>query len=110
MPHETLDGPLDPEIFGAIERLVGAQKSKRLLEQFGEELSRRLVDIDDHAALGRDAHAIISSSGLLGFQQLSEAARRLEEACLAGADVKKGLLLFVDARRRAILEIDRRLE
>jgi HPt (histidine-containing phosphotransfer) domain-containing protein len=47
--------------------------------------------IDDHAVLGKEAHALVSMTGVLGFTALAEACRGLEKACQTGGELNAAL-------------------
>jgi PAS domain S-box-containing protein len=69
----------DEAVLAELRHLLGADKSRDLLARFRDDLTTRLAD-PDPAGLKADAHALISSAGLLGFRRLSALARALEDA------------------------------
>ncbi|MFE1597706.1 Hpt domain-containing protein [Methylobacterium sp. ID0610] len=71
--------------------LVGEDTAKRLLGRLIEQLEAAFRTGEDRAATAREAHALISTCGLLGCDRLSEACRDLEEAALAGLDLETRL-------------------
>ena len=84
--------------------LIGSDKLVDLLAKLREDLPRRLSSADA-SALRADAHSITSMAGLLGFMELSEAARRLEQAVETGEDQVPPLMRLLAARTAALAEI-----
>lgn len=62
-------------------------RTRSLLSKFQEQLRTRLTVEPSNGAewdrIHTDAHALISTAGMLGFQQLSALCRDLEQACVA---------------------------
>lgn len=73
----------DDAVFADLQRLLGPDKSGDLLARFRDDLTTRFAD-PAPASLKADAHALISSAGLLGFRRLSVLARALEDAFSLG--------------------------
>ncbi|ACL56287.1 Hpt domain-containing protein [Methylobacterium nodulans] len=68
--------------------LVGEATAKRLLGRLIDQLQAAFQGDEDRAVIAREAHALISTSGLLGCDRLSELCRDLEEAAKAGLDLR----------------------
>lgn len=93
-------------VFDDLAALIGPPKAKAILARFQGDLAQRFTDLADRETLRRDAHAVTSMSGMLGFQVLSALAKTLELHCLDGSDVAPSLSAFLQARRAvtAVLE------
>jgi HPt (histidine-containing phosphotransfer) domain-containing protein len=95
---------VDVEAFAAARTLMGPERIDGLLGLLAAELEQRFrLRNGDRAGLARDAHAMISAAGLLGFTGLSDLCREVEDACLAGADLRD-LQRRIEAARAAALE------
>ena len=95
---------IDVEAFAAARNLMGPERIDGLLGMLAAELEQRFrVRSGDRAGLARDAHAMISAAGLLGFTGLSDLCREIEQACLAGADLPE-LQRRIEAARAAALQ------
>ncbi|WP_375455864.1 Hpt domain-containing protein [uncultured Methylobacterium sp.] len=72
--------------------VIGPEKLQRLLERFTASLRGAFAGGDrapvDHA---REAHTLISMSGMLGCERLSGACRALEAQAKAGTDLAASL-------------------
>ena len=84
-------------------RAVDATAYRSLLEIMGTSGVRRLLDTleerlkelpalcaptaEERKRLAKDAHALVSAAGMLGFLSLSRSFRELEAACLEGAEL-----------------------
>jgi CheY-like chemotaxis protein len=96
------DGPvLDRAILAELMEVGGAPMVQRLLDQFAANYAARFAD-QAPAQVARDAHALVSSAGMLGLTRLSQACARLEAACEAETDVSP-LLTGVRAEAEAAL-------
>jgi HPt (histidine-containing phosphotransfer) domain-containing protein len=96
----TINGePWNRRTFGELMDLIGARKANDLAALFRSDLHNRFADAMNRELLRRDAHAVTSTSGVLGFTQLSQAARGLEAACETGEafDSKLQALLIAKA-------------
>ncbi|WP_082528689.1 ATP-binding protein [Methylobacterium sp. Leaf466] len=75
----------DPAILDELHDLLGPASLGQMLARFASELDRRFAapvrDAADWPAVGGDAHALVSSAGLLGFGRLSDACRTMEQVC-----------------------------
>jgi PAS domain S-box-containing protein len=76
---------VDESVLAGLEALGGTALAARLLDQFAADLDRRFPP-HDLAQIARDAHALVSSAGMLGLMRLSADCAALERACLDGAD------------------------
>jgi CheY-like chemotaxis protein/HPt (histidine-containing phosphotransfer) domain-containing protein len=77
----------DATVLDDLREMMGPARLAIMLRQFVADLDSRLRQAPADAAgwqgIRSDAHALISTAGMLGFNALSEAARSLEQACLA---------------------------
>ena len=104
---ETGQAPVyDPDMLAELQDLFGYPRLMQLLSLLKAEIRQRLLVHDDRAALGQDAHALLSSSGSLGFTDLSRRCSEVERACLAGADLAAPVLEARAAARVAIAAIN----
>ena len=75
----------DQTTLAAIRDMAGATAVVSLLSKFLTDLDSRMAtepgDADGWRIVGSDAHAIVSSAGMLGFIPLSEVCRTLEHLC-----------------------------
>ncbi|ACA15556.1 Hpt protein [Methylobacterium sp. 4-46] len=71
--------------------LVGEAGAARLLDRLIAQLDAAFQDGADRERVAREAHALISTSGLLGCPRLSETCRDLEEAAKAGIPLEERL-------------------
>ena len=82
---------LDRAVYDSLFDLVGRERVMALLGQLAAQLTERFVgepvSTEDRARLARDAHAMISAAGVLGFLVLSGACKSLAAACAAGGDI-----------------------
>ncbi|MCJ2132341.1 Hpt domain-containing protein [Methylobacterium sp. E-045] len=68
--------------------LLGHDHLKRLLSLLVVEIRVRFSGgKDDRIAIAQDAHALLASSGSLGFLNLSRCCSMIEQACLKGDDI-----------------------
>jgi HPt (histidine-containing phosphotransfer) domain-containing protein len=94
---------LDKAIIDELEGVGGAAMVERLLDQFATNYRTRFVDLD-RAQIARDAHALVSSAGMLGLTRLSQACVRLEKACGDGGTDVMPVLVEVRAEAEAALD------
>lgn len=92
-------------VFDDLAALIGPQKAEAILARFRADLARRFADAD-RETLRRDAHAVTSMSGMLGFQGLSALAKTLEIQCRDGGDVARHLAAFMQARQAVTACLD----
>jgi HPt (histidine-containing phosphotransfer) domain-containing protein len=95
------DEPWNQKTFGALKDLIGAREAIDLAARFRSDLHNRFADVMSRELLRRDAHAITSTSEVLGFVQLSRAARSLEAACETGEAFGSILQALVLAKAKA---------
>lgn len=71
-----------------LEDLLGRDHVMRLLHLLVAEIRSRFhAENDDRITIGQDAHALLASSGTLGFFDLSRCCSAIERACLNGGDI-----------------------
>lgn len=92
---------LDMGCQGELVGLIGPEKVAELLARLRDDLPARLRSATSDA-LRADAHVMVSTSGLLGFAQLSAAAGGLEQAIEAERDIAAPLTLLLAARTAAL--------
>ncbi len=98
---------VDFEAFAAARSLMGPERIDGLLAMLATELEQRFrARSGDRAGLARDAHAMISAAGLLGFTGLSDLCREIEGACLSGADLPDLQRRIEAARAAALAQIE----
>jgi HPt (histidine-containing phosphotransfer) domain-containing protein len=97
----------DEKVYGDLAEVLGKEKMIRLLDKLEELLGSSLSAAPDRTALAREAHSLISQAGMLGFTELSEACRSLENACLAEGSIDARLAAVRDIRQRTLREIGR---
>lgn len=98
--ESTLAEGFDRSVYDGLAALLGAGPVGGMARRFGVDLQSRFAGASPDA-LRRDAHAVTSSAGMLGFVELSLAARTLERACVAGADLAPPLVAVLAARDEA---------
>ncbi len=94
----------DEPTYTRLSDLIGHAKADAILARFATDLAARFA-ITEREALRRDAHAVISTAGMLGFLRLSALARDLEAACSDGADVDAPFAALQRARDAATTRI-----
>ncbi|MCC0809225.1 phosphorelay protein [Methylobacterium sp. W2] len=78
----------DEATLAELEVLLGRDHLKRLLSLLVVEIHVRFpAGNDDRTAIAQDAHALLASSGSLGFLDLSRCCSVIEQACLKGDDI-----------------------
>ncbi|CAO4157207.1 hybrid sensor histidine kinase/response regulator [Methylorubrum extorquens] len=104
-PEET---GFDPAVFGEVLDMLGPAKTGDLLQRFGQELEARLGnDVQGRSPdeLCRDAHALASQAGFLGFVALREQCLALEGACAEeseAAELAALVSVLTDLREAAL--------
>ena len=102
---------LDRKIYADLAVMLGREKMSRLLEKLETALEASLPKTPeppiDPVRMAREAHALVSQAGMLGFMDVSEACRSVESACLSGAGVDEALARACVARDNALSEIAR---
>jgi CheY-like chemotaxis protein/HPt (histidine-containing phosphotransfer) domain-containing protein len=114
-PEDTVAGNLEPvldaQTHGDLASLLGAERLSHLLEKFEAQLAASFAEDSsgklDRMGLAREAHALISQAGMLGFLELSAVCRDLESACLANASVTDVLGRARKAKDRTLEEVFR---
>jgi len=106
LPNEEGSGSdaFDRVTFDALRTMVGPV-AHDWLAKFSEQLSSDSLsgpDPEEHGHVGRAAHVVVSTAGVLGFANLSVAARDLEQAYLSGGDIKPAFARFSAARAQAM--------
>jgi HPt (histidine-containing phosphotransfer) domain-containing protein len=102
---------LDVQVYDDVIAVLGGDKVRDLVLKLEARLARSFA-IPDPAALertdlAREAHALVSQAGALGFEELGETCRDLEAACLVGEEEVLSLLDEARAARdRALREIE----
>jgi HPt (histidine-containing phosphotransfer) domain-containing protein len=92
--------------FDDLGRLVGAFKANELAVRFCADLRNRFADAVNRELMRRDAHAVTSTAEVLGFTQLSQAARSLEDACEAREAIDAKLQALLIAKFNAISALE----
>ena len=98
----------DPEVLEQIAELAGAEQTKAWLGTLKDVIEGSFaVNPRD---LGRDqliksAHALVSQAGMLGFTELSQQCRALEEACLKGESTTAVLERVQESSRAACAQL-----
>lgn len=78
----------DAAMLAELEDVFGHDHLMQLLSLLKAEIGGRFrLGNDDRTALGQDAHALLSSSGSLGFLDLSHRCSDIERACIDGTDI-----------------------
>lgn len=100
----------DERTFDTLLKLVGGTALRSFLDRLEAQMTASLGRVpetpDDLAALRYEAHALASTSGMMGFTRLSKACIALETLCDARGDVSiagtiPGLAGALDARDEA---------
>jgi len=83
-----------PEAYHDLLETVGPEVAARLLSRLSQILAAfpaRIGTDEERAAAARAAHSIVSAAGQLGFEDLSDACRHLENAYRGGGDMAAAL-------------------
>ncbi|MCC0809020.1 PAS domain S-box protein [Methylobacterium sp. W2] len=100
---------IDRETFEELSDTVGDLKAQELLDLLADELNQRLIAnafSSDREKLARDAHAMISATSMLGFIELSDLCRKLEDACNTQRDLDDLIHEVRLSTKRTLDEID----
>ncbi|MDP4005014.1 Hpt domain-containing protein [Methylobacterium sp. NEAU K] len=91
---------------------IGTDKLVRLLDRFIASLATAFDGADRaDSDLGREAHTLVSMSGMLGCAALSQACRGLEQSATLGDDLTRPLVDVRSLRDRTIAALrDLRME
>jgi PAS domain S-box-containing protein len=83
---------LDDAVLADLADVGGAELVKRLVEQLDDDFKVRFdadgSQLRSREEIMRDAHALVSSAGMLGLMQLSEACMELERACQGEGEIE----------------------
>ncbi|MDP4025715.1 Hpt domain-containing protein [Methylobacterium sp. NEAU 140] len=86
--------------------VIGREKLDRLVDRFVESLGSAFAGpAGSGDACAREAHTLISMSGMLGCEALSQACRDLEQQAKAGGDVSAPLTALRALRDRTVAEL-----
>jgi CheY-like chemotaxis protein/HPt (histidine-containing phosphotransfer) domain-containing protein len=99
---------LDREVLETMRDLLGEAKLGEMLDRLMGDLNQRFGDgalPGDPARLAGNAHATISTAGMLGFTRLSRLCREVENACREGADVAPFMGQLAQSTRDVLDEI-----
>jgi CheY-like chemotaxis protein len=106
---DTSPEAFDRAVYDGLTELVGRERVAMLLDRLAAQLSERFAGEPasdaDRVRLARDAHAMISAAGALGFSALSAACQSLETAVSAGGGVAAPLERVKASRARALRAI-----
>ncbi|WP_202295737.1 CHASE domain-containing protein [Mesorhizobium sp. 131-2-1] len=109
-PAATGGRDFNADVFGNLETVLGKNRVEKLLDKLADVLRTRLVSISPDTieldVVQRDAHSLVSSSGMLGFEALSNLCRDIETSCIAGTDLMPALQRFERARDAALNKIE----
>jgi signal transduction histidine kinase/DNA-binding response OmpR family regulator len=101
---------VDSKTINELQELLG----KDSVTEFAQDLRSALLGSplssfsdDNSADVAKAAHRVVSLAGQLGFSELSEASRHLENACLTEQQVQSAHNAFIAARERALIELRR---
>jgi PAS domain S-box-containing protein len=103
-------GGFNRDVYAALEDAIGSDKAYQLLDKLTNELKLRLVggwlDAQERAVLRSDAHRLIASTAMFGFEDLSEVCREIEAACDAGENLSALMQRYGELRRGALARIE----
>lgn len=104
-----LSGPvLDVNVYESLQDLIGEKKVADLIARLANELQSRFATVADdreRERLAQDAHAMVSMAGMLGFSDLAEVCRELEEASATSHELSRQLARLQSARTVALNRI-----
>ncbi|MBP31969.1 Hpt domain-containing protein [Methylobacterium sp.] len=94
---------VDRDALDELAAVIGAEKLVGLLDRFVVSLTTAFEGPDRaNDDYGREAHTLVSMSGMLGCAELSRACRGLEESAKAGDDLTGSLIDLRTLRDRTI--------
>jgi HPt (histidine-containing phosphotransfer) domain-containing protein len=100
---------LDEMVFNNLQEMLGSAALMKLLGQMADQL-RAFAQCDvapaDLSSTAKEAHKLVSAAGMLGFSDLSEVCRELEEACHAGLATELLLERLKRDRSAALMKLD----
>ncbi|MGC5778220.1 Hpt domain-containing protein [Methylobacterium sp. NFXW15] len=83
---------VNPSTLSELGDVIGRERLHSLIDRFTEALAEAFSQDDRPAAeIGREAHKLVSMSGMLGCDALSAACRALEQHAVTGADIRAPL-------------------
>jgi signal transduction histidine kinase/DNA-binding response OmpR family regulator len=88
-----------------LQSMFGAEKFSGLLRELLFELERKFQDTTSVEQMRRDSHSMVSAAGMLGFEDLSKACKKLEECFRYDEPYGKALDEVLARRREAITDI-----
>ena len=77
----------DPQVFAGIAAIFPAERVQKHLASFDHQLATAFVGGEDREHLQTVSHKLITQAGMLGFLELSELCRELEETAENGAAI-----------------------
>ena len=87
--------------------VIGSEKLQRLLVRFTDSLRTAFpLENGGPGAVAREAHTLISMSGMLGCERLSAACRDLETAAKAGGDLPSALTTIRALRDETVCALE----
>jgi HPt (histidine-containing phosphotransfer) domain-containing protein len=92
----------DADTFGKIAQLLPRERLKTHLASFEQQLREASEGPVDLERLKSSAHKLISQAGMLGFMELSDRSRDLEEACEGDAPLDAALDAFRSSAEQAL--------
>ncbi len=95
-------------VFTDLAGLIGTEKAEAILGRFQGDIVERFADLGDRDMVRRDAHAVTSMAGMLGFAGLSARAKALEIACRNGSDITASLMDFMQVRQAVTILLNHR--
>ena len=100
---------LDQQTYGGLVAVMGRERVLKLLDHLMTKLQEWVSDAhtspEERQQLAREAHAMVSSAGMLGFVALSTSCADLERACEDGTGIAEVLGRVKAARAEALAEI-----
>ena len=107
---DAADRAFKRDIFDDVMETLGGEKTElyiKTLRDLIESVEINRLEQDEHRDdLRRNAHKIVSTAGMLGFLQLSDAAIALEEACHRETDITCRLRQMLKAGAAAKRQMD----
>jgi HPt (histidine-containing phosphotransfer) domain-containing protein len=102
-PPAARDGePFDSETYGKIAQLLPTERLRAHLASFEQQVRETAEGPVERERLKSSAHKLISQAGMLGFMELSERSRDLEEACEGEGSLDSALDAFRRSAERAL--------
>ncbi|MET0313194.1 MAG: CHASE domain-containing protein, partial [Hansschlegelia sp.] len=102
--------PFNEFAYVDLEAAIGPSGVQRLLGKLSSALRVRLAggwaDPGERDLLRRDAHMLISSTGMIGFKKLSSLCRELEAACDGGGDLTEIMSRYATVRDEALEKVE----